>query len=1044
MPVAVRPFWGGVIVQYPVSLRVVALGVVCLTCVAVQAQGVKQAVQLDIPRGDLTVALDALARQTGVQFIYRSSALQGLQTEGLHDTLSAEQALRRLLQPSGYTTQASSDDQTLIIIKSKGPPELAVASGARTPSASNITSLPEVMVNANTLNMDVERTRDDAQPYVVFDRNTIECSGAATLTQFLSERLPMNTIGLDREWYQALDDSRSGRSQINLRGLGENQTLILIDGHRSSSAIALNTNPEQTDINGIPLTAVERIEILPSTASGLYGGSATGGVINIILRKDYAGVEAKLTYDNTFDTDSVRRRIDIGAGFQLEGGKTNILIAASYADGNRLLIRDRAFTERVNVRKVANVGGDAELIFGSNPPLGKTPNIRSNDGSDLMLKDGTPLNAAYTYVPPGYAGAASDGGAALFANAGQYNLAPPDTAAGSRAALAVPPTAKALNLTVNHEFGTNLRAFLEIGTNRSEAVTTRNPIYHLLVPADMPTNPFRQAIVVKAAFPSTLDGVVRAYSQNDRAVAGLVFTLPQKWRAETDYTVARSKTWRTSTVRWFSSDGAVALNTGAIDLLRNPMPDMSRYVAPLPPMSPLVATLNDVTLRVGGPLWSLPAGPIQVSALLEHRQEQIDAANVISYNLKSTVPARSETIDSVQASLDVPLISQQQTIPGIETLQLQVSVRYDAYVTKGASTGTEYAGGYLEASSTGTNRVHSTDATATLRYQPVEDLVLRASYGTGFLPPAVGQIAPQNAYTVVQRDPRRGGSAQYTVPALIGGNPHLQPERSKSLSAGVIFTPRFLPGLRLSVDYTRIRKTGEISYFLGDPNTLLIYEARFPGRVIRGPKLPGDPSGWAGPIKFLDLTLVNLGHSEVAATDVQIDYDLDMSRWGRFHAFGIGTRTTRFFPELVPGAPPYNHVGYSGSPLPLKFNAGLTWTRGKWTTGWLMRYYAGYRIYDPTLPIRHPDTFATLIREQGAGKIPSQIYHDVFVAWRSKEDKIDSASSATRLWVGTELTFGVRNLFNRRPPFDVGGNFSYSDYGDLRLATYYLTIKKQF
>jgi len=72
-------------------------------------------------------------------------------------------------------------------------------------------------------------------------------------------------------------------------------------------------------LNGIPLAAIERIEVLPTTASGIYGGSATGGVINIILKRDFQGFQTRLTYDNTFDTDSAVRRVDLSAGFNLEG-----------------------------------------------------------------------------------------------------------------------------------------------------------------------------------------------------------------------------------------------------------------------------------------------------------------------------------------------------------------------------------------------------------------------------------------------------------------------------------------------------------------------------------------------------------------------------------------------------------------------------------------------------------------------------------------------------------------------------------------------------
>src|SRR5262249_18334709 len=159
--------------------------------------------------------------------------------------------------------------------------------------------------------------------------------------------------------------------------------------------IAIGAPAGQPDVNGIPLAAIERIEILPTTASGIYGGSATGGVINIIRRRDYNGAEGKLTYENTFDTDSAAGPIDFREGLSLEGGKTSILLAGSFSDENGLLRRDRdEFRRRYIAAVQAN---DPALLLPPNLPYGSTPNIRSVDGSPLF-GPGTPN---YTSVPAG-------------------------------------------------------------------------------------------------------------------------------------------------------------------------------------------------------------------------------------------------------------------------------------------------------------------------------------------------------------------------------------------------------------------------------------------------------------------------------------------------------------------------------------------------------------------------------------------------------------------------------------------------------------------
>src|SRR5690606_25200474 len=138
-------------------------------------------------------------------------------------------------------------------------------------------------------NLDIERTIDDHQPYYIFDSRTIEQSGAGSVEQFLKQRLTMNAVGQTNAMMAGSDvNSVLGNSStINLRGLGTDKTLILVNGRRRPG---VTWNIEyQPDLNGIPLSAIDRMEVLPSSASGIYGGSAIGGVVNVILKRDYTG-----------------------------------------------------------------------------------------------------------------------------------------------------------------------------------------------------------------------------------------------------------------------------------------------------------------------------------------------------------------------------------------------------------------------------------------------------------------------------------------------------------------------------------------------------------------------------------------------------------------------------------------------------------------------------------------------------------------------------------------------------------------------------------
>lgn len=147
-------------------------------------------------------------------------------------------------------------------------------------------------------NMDIPRTEDDVQAYTLIEREELERSGVTTVTEALAKLLPMATSSLNNSDYFATTSS-----QINLRGLGANQTLVLINGRRSAGTGNRGTAEatQQPNINNIPLAAIERIEVLPTSAAAIYGSGAIGGVINVVLRKDYVGRDLDLRYANTTD-----------------------------------------------------------------------------------------------------------------------------------------------------------------------------------------------------------------------------------------------------------------------------------------------------------------------------------------------------------------------------------------------------------------------------------------------------------------------------------------------------------------------------------------------------------------------------------------------------------------------------------------------------------------------------------------------------------------------------------------------------------------------
>ncbi|WP_161965821.1 TonB-dependent receptor domain-containing protein [Steroidobacter cummioxidans] len=1016
---------------------VFAIGALVGTSITASAAELQTTYTFSIPSQSMSAALLTFAEQAKIQVMTASADLTGLTSPGVSGEHTVSEALQALLQGSGLRFRVISADAVAV---EPLAPRADANDGTRT-----IRGVPEILVTGSrVLNMDIRRDRDDPQPYSIFDQAQIEHSGAASVEDFLKMRLTMNSQATTMSQQTAA--AFSNNSSINLRGLGASQTLILIDGRRQPSFPNFG-NAAQADLNGIPLAAIERIEVLPTTASGIYGGSATGGVVNVVMRRDYEGAEVNVRYEDSVRGDAPNQRVDLAAGINLFGGKTNVMLAGSYMEGEQPKYGDRNFWQRGRRNVLANSGNDyraLELI--GDPPLGATPNIRSITGENLVLDNGTPLGSAITHVPAGYTGLASgDGGAALVAQAGTYNIQPSNTAqtvGGSRAQLGQDPQLKSMSLTVRQEIAPSVQGFLQANASQSvqrfdlDAIIGQgNTVYTL--PAAAPGNPFQQDIRVTVPSASELR---RLQSETEgRSVAGgLIIKLPRNWVTGLDYTWARSEFEYASQFASNLGGPRAAVTAGTVDVLRDTARDPINFLPYLDSgagsQGNFNVTLKAASARFAGPLWALPGGDMQLTVLAEYREELL--GNGASSNFSTAgifnryfYPSRSQSVRSAYAELRMPWISARNSLPGVQSLELQLAVRHDDYTTRGSNSQLLIPpSGEITGIVRSTNEVASTDPTFALLYQPVRDVTLRASYGTGFLPPSVGQVVPGSPVlgAGAGADPLRGDTPVGTALITNGGNPNLRAEDSESWSAGLILTPRAIPGLRVSLDYTKIKKNDIIS--TPTIETLVNF---FPERITRGPNLPSDPAGWAGPIVEIDATLINVAKAQVEAFDLQADYEIDTA-FGRFTPFVFASRQTHFLQQFLPNGVVLDNVGVtSANPLKLKGNVGLNWRHGAWSVGWAARYFDSYLS----------SMSATINRWQGnGGRVSSQTYHDVFATYHF------SADSPAAVFADSEVTLGIKNLFDKAPPFDANNTYNgyYSTFGDPRLASYWLGIKKRF
>ncbi|MED5381543.1 MAG: TonB-dependent receptor plug domain-containing protein, partial [Verrucomicrobiota bacterium] len=199
---------------------------------------------------------------------------------------------------------------------------------------------PVVITGSNIPTVELE----GPSPIVRIDREEINRSGAETVGELL-RRLPQNNQGSYDEKFQ--NSFAPGTSGVSLRGLGMSYTLILVDGRRLGNySMAQNMTTAFSDLNGIPMAVVERVEVLLDGASAIYGSDAIAGVVNIITRDNFEGLEINASYSNTTDADMGTQRYSITGGTTSENG--NAWVTVDYMQRNSVQMDDRDFSASAN------------------------------------------------------------------------------------------------------------------------------------------------------------------------------------------------------------------------------------------------------------------------------------------------------------------------------------------------------------------------------------------------------------------------------------------------------------------------------------------------------------------------------------------------------------------------------------------------------------------------------------------------------------------------------------------------------------------------
>jgi iron complex outermembrane recepter protein len=978
-----------------------------------------------IEAGPLPNSLQSLERQTGIELLFDSSVVRGLQSPAVVGSLKTEDALKELLAGTTLSVRQSNSGAWIVERPSAAPLERPDA------------AVPEILVvGQNTQNADIRRFENDIQPYVVVTKDKIVQAHRDDLEQYFRSR-----VTADTQIRPAQDVIVGGKSsKINLRGLGQNSTLVLIDGRRMPSLPASGDGFGQADLNSIPLHAIDRVEVLTGAAGGIYGYGALGGVVNVVLDRSSRGLDLHYTGGVTSRGNGGRQSIEASFGQTFNEGSTDVVVFAGYSKSDPLLYGDRPFAARDRRLTMQNL--EPPHLMGDQA-YGNSITV-TTFAPNLTFKPeygGTTLPTTFTYLPAGFSGDTAALVASFTEHAGQADSSVPASIA--RSDLTLNPESKSLFANIRHRFGNGLEAYADVVRLHSSGHSNdpTNSVGGSLSP-DSPANPFTDFVFIE--FPVTQLGDGPSFGtlwtqqiDSARYTGGLQTELPFDWRGTVEVGRSTSRFW--GTMGGYYTLNRLNLFGDPSDPAIDPFGDwttLQRAVAQDPYHWQLGKSYRnrsrDDSLRLAGPLFDTAAGPTTLTLLAERRAEKFLPAadstldNLTGEDAATLLPVAGYSIgtDSISSELRASLFD----------VELQLAARRDEQTSSFARNVYGDEGARLHAEFAGTTY------TVGAKYSPWNWLMIRSSYATGDQPPEFDALRvndPQTAYFTGFEDPKRANrdvAEDGPVVFESGGNTALEPVHVSTLFYGAVLTPFGPDAARFSLDYSLIRKSRDVVYVVAD--IIMEHEDDFPQRVTRAPLTDEDRAlGYtAGRVLVLDARYLNGARAEVKTLDARAEWPMALFG-GRLRLYADATyhmsnQTQNLYEPAI------QNSNYLDGPLKWRANGGIEWSTELLTIGANVQYFGHYLVARQNG--NSTDEYNLMV--QGSDHIPSQTYVDLQASWRVPAPWFGSSNDLT-------MDFGIVNVLDQAPPrqsrlIDFGPG--YSRYGDPRMRRFELGLNAHF
>ena len=862
---------------------------------------------------------------------------------------------------------------------------------------------------------------EGANPVQVISRKEIERTGAATINDVL-QSIPGAGAGLDDRFTNGF---APGGGSVNLRGLGLNSTLVLVNGRRMATypfAQQVGTPQGFQDVNSIPLAAVDRIEVLKDGASAVYGADAVAGVINIILRQDYRGLEVGVGYGRSakHDGDAPTASLTWGAG-NLGSDRYNILVGLNLSKRDSILSKDRDFAGTEDLRPRG--GADRRSSYGI-------------PGTITDLETGNKLyNVGGVCGPSTQRGGSSiRGGFCRYDRAALGDVLPESTKSGLYArgsfAISNDTTAFAEVLFTRNKFKSDS---WPAGTTDDVGLGTA------VIPAGAPNNPFPNDAEIRYRFADVGNRGNDGTTDNKRLLAGFKGNLAG-WDYESALNVNRININNLATnnalnshllclmnpaaAATYAAGGDPGLGGGTLANIFAATPAYATYFAAelakcgaafaqygyynfvnpaanapgvagfLRHDSPRVgkSTMDGFDVKASRDLMALAGGQMGVAVGFETRREKASDIPDIQLQTGDTL-----AISAAQAfgSRRVSAFYAELNAPITKTFEANLALRRDKY--------------------TGNGNYSATSPKVGLRFQPIKEVLLRATASEAFRAPSLFETTPaqQTSFTFGIQDPVKCpvfdeniADCALDLRRVQQGNPNLKPEKSKSYNLGAVFEAS--DAVTVSVDYWKIKRKDEIGSF--EDQVLVDVFANDPNIVVRNQ---------AGQIIQINQVPVQLNSTKTSGVDVGLTVRNNLGSMGKLSSkLDVSYVSTYVFTTLDSD---------TLQQVPANFNG--TYNQPRWRASWEFALDQGSWEY-------------------GLSGYAIGNYEGLGLNARVHAHEIWNLGVSYRGIKNLDVRVGVNNLLNRKPPFNDETNGAQAGY-NVQLADpvgrfYTVAVKYKF